>query len=261
VDLNRNWDAHWDGTSVIGMQPGAAAFSEPETSALRDDAQSYKPDMFVSVHSGSLGLFTPHAYSADPASEADQAAMTGVLNSLNPKYCNCGCGPSGSLVGYKSPGTSLDYMYDVLGVKFSMAVEIFDGLDSGPLGYKSSGFVESRSQISRNKARSGSLSRRHRWRGKQQHQRSPAALEPVLGFVEQDPPESAKDPTVFTNGAGVTEEPSGDALFPAPTTHEEGTCAAHYGPLNKDSLDKATANWAAFLVELIAKVYAARTPS
>lgn len=65
VDLNRNYDAHWvqvkDDYKQISSGP--SAFSEPETKAIRDSMKSFNADLFLSVHSGTLGMYTPHAYS------------------------------------------------------------------------------------------------------------------------------------------------------------------------------------------------------
>jgi hypothetical protein len=44
---------------------GPKPFSEPETQAVRDLLKEYKPNMYLSIHSGSAGLYTPHAYSMD----------------------------------------------------------------------------------------------------------------------------------------------------------------------------------------------------
>jgi len=32
---------------------------------LRDELTAFKPDIFLSVHSGTLGLYTPYAYSVE----------------------------------------------------------------------------------------------------------------------------------------------------------------------------------------------------
>ena len=65
VDLNRNWDDHWEaGDSMFGdTAPGSAAFSEPETRSFRDIAVKYPPTTFITIHSGTLGMYTPYAYS------------------------------------------------------------------------------------------------------------------------------------------------------------------------------------------------------
>lgn len=76
VDLNRNYKSHW--TSVKSHQllqehdpemvrtaPGPFAFSEAETQTVRDELKKFKPHAFFSIHSGTLALFTPYAYSKE----------------------------------------------------------------------------------------------------------------------------------------------------------------------------------------------------
>jgi hypothetical protein len=59
VDLNRNWDDHWEnGDNDWGdTAPGDAPFSEPETRSFRDIVVKYKPTTFITVHSGTLGMY------------------------------------------------------------------------------------------------------------------------------------------------------------------------------------------------------------
>jgi murein tripeptide amidase MpaA len=64
VDLNRNWDSHWQ--KVEGDEQtysGAAPFSEPETVALKNALEKYQPFLFLTIHSGTMGMYTPYAYS------------------------------------------------------------------------------------------------------------------------------------------------------------------------------------------------------
>jgi hypothetical protein len=68
VDLNRNWDAHWqaaDGTTAADSMPGSGPFSEAETQALRAVMLEFRPHMFLSVHSGTLGMYSPPAFAPD----------------------------------------------------------------------------------------------------------------------------------------------------------------------------------------------------
>jgi len=43
-------------------KPGSNPFSEIETQFVRDSVRSFKPLMFLSIHSGVFGLFYPYAY-------------------------------------------------------------------------------------------------------------------------------------------------------------------------------------------------------
>ena len=65
VDVNRNWPTHWhagDPRTAREQDPGAAPFSEPETRALRDALAARRPTLFLSVHSGTRGLYAPPAW-------------------------------------------------------------------------------------------------------------------------------------------------------------------------------------------------------
>eukprot|EP00743_Colponemidia_sp_Colp-15_P001225 GILK01001345.1.p1 GENE.GILK01001345.1~~GILK01001345.1.p1 ORF type:complete len:395 (-),score=42.11 GILK01001345.1:186-1370(-) len=129
VDLNRNWDDHWQAATVAGVgapetNSGSAPFSEPETRIFQQLAREYMPKVFLTIHSGTLGMYTPHAYDTKLA-VFNEGPMLDVLKKLNPKYCNCPAGAAGKEVGYLCPGTCLDYVYDVLGVPFAFAWEIY----------------------------------------------------------------------------------------------------------------------------------------
>jgi hypothetical protein len=125
VDLNRNWNDHWSNKGRGETYPGKKAFSEDETVVLRDLSKAFKPDVFLTVHSGTLGMYIPYAYSTNEVQGKTTPAMLDVLNKLNPKYCNCDVGAAGKQVGYLCPGTCLDFIYD-MGTKYSFAFEIYE---------------------------------------------------------------------------------------------------------------------------------------
>ncbi|OQA22057.1 MAG: Bacteriocin BCN5 [Chloroflexi bacterium ADurb.Bin360] len=61
VDLNRNWDYTWKPTATHGTRPvsaGTAAFSEPETAALRDLLLEKRPDAVIFYHSAMGVVFS-----------------------------------------------------------------------------------------------------------------------------------------------------------------------------------------------------------
>jgi len=52
--------------------------------------------------------------------------MKEILGIIKKKYCsNCDMGAPSKLIGYKSSGTCLDYIYDNLKVPYSLAWEIY----------------------------------------------------------------------------------------------------------------------------------------
>eukprot|EP00753_Platysulcus_tardus_P005461 PLAT13363.1.p1 GENE.PLAT13363.1~~PLAT13363.1.p1 ORF type:complete len:315 (-),score=80.38 PLAT13363.1:69-1013(-) len=124
VDLNRNWDAHWQpqGTTF----PGPAPWSEAETRQLKAWVDAFHPQVFITIHSGTLGLYAPYAYRKSlPVDDPRVPPMMAALRVVNDTFCRCPTGPAGLEVGYLCPGTCLDYVYDKLGAPFAYAVEIY----------------------------------------------------------------------------------------------------------------------------------------
>jgi hypothetical protein len=61
VDLNRNWDYHWQMTATHGTRPvyaGAAPFSEPETQALRDFIEEREISTAIFYHSAGAVIYS-----------------------------------------------------------------------------------------------------------------------------------------------------------------------------------------------------------
>jgi hypothetical protein len=126
VDLNRNWDMHWQqGTQSSGLSTGAHPFSEPETQLLRHIVEDYRPDTFISVHSGTIGLYMPWAYDTNSLAMRNEPAMMSVLHAVDENHCQCPFGAAGKEVGYACPGTCLDYVYDRLNASYAFAFEIY----------------------------------------------------------------------------------------------------------------------------------------
>lgn len=65
---------------------GPSAFSEIQTKTVRDSLINFKPDIFITVHSGVLGMYTPWAYKTEKAVD-NQENMMDVLERANEKYC------------------------------------------------------------------------------------------------------------------------------------------------------------------------------
>jgi len=132
VDLNRNWDEKWEPSpefSPADTNPGKNPFSEPETVIFRDDVSEYRPSSFVTIHSGTLGMYMPWAYDMEHLAKRNQPAMMKMLRDLDEDYCQCPFGAAGREVGYSCPGTCLDYVYDQLNTSYSFAFEIYVGQD------------------------------------------------------------------------------------------------------------------------------------
>jgi len=130
VDLNRNWDEEWqpdaaDGVSSVDTNPGPAPFSEPETKIFKAAVAEYQPTTFLTVHSGTKGMYMPWAYDMDHLAKRNQPEMMQILKTLDKNHCQCPFGAAGREVGYSCPGTCLDYVYDKLNVEYAFAWEIY----------------------------------------------------------------------------------------------------------------------------------------
>ncbi len=65
IDLNRNYKAHWNEVHddrLKHVNPGPFAFSERETQIVSNELMKAKPDVFMSIHSGTLGLYSSYGW-------------------------------------------------------------------------------------------------------------------------------------------------------------------------------------------------------
>lgn len=128
VDLNRNWDEKWikdEATFQDDVNPGPHPFSEPETRIFKQLVMDYKPTTFLTVHSGTRGLYMPWAYDTEHLAVRNQRAMMEVLREVDAKHCQCPFGAAGKEVGYSCPGTCIDWVYDQMKAPYAFAFEIF----------------------------------------------------------------------------------------------------------------------------------------
>jgi len=130
VDLNRNWDEEWQPEAAfdtVDTNPGPKPFSEPETQVFKDLVTNYKPTNFLTVHSGTKGMYMPWAYDMEHLATRNQPAMLHILKALDKDHCECPFGAAGREVGYSCPGTCLDWVYDKLKTPYAFAFEIYTG--------------------------------------------------------------------------------------------------------------------------------------
>lgn len=127
VDLNRNWDERWKASKekYSEQNPGPRPFSEPETQIFKDLVMEYQPTTFLTVHSGTRGMYMPWAYDTKHLASRNQPSMMRILKKLDSKHCKCPFGAAGKEVGYACPGTCLDWVYDQLKAPYSFAFEIY----------------------------------------------------------------------------------------------------------------------------------------
>lgn len=128
VDLNRNWDEEWEANAPLDSSdtnPGTKPFSEPETRIFKKLVTTYKPTMFLTIHSGTKGMYMPWAYDMEHLATRNEPEMMEILKKVDSDHCECPFGAAGREVGYPCPGTCLDWVYDHLKTPYSFAFEIF----------------------------------------------------------------------------------------------------------------------------------------
>jgi len=248
VDLNRNWDDHWRRSLSKDTNSGRQAFSEEEVRILRDEAHRLRPDLFVSIHSGALGMYTPYAYSRARPSGAVEERMVKILHRLNPKYCDCDVGAAGKELNYLCPGTCLDYMFDKLHTPYAFAVEIWDGAH-GYSKQKSKPIQQKRLQqaMVETNAVAHVLDRVKTSAADEQASR----LQLGSCFIQQD----AHAHDHADADADVDTEADSTALFPSPRNSDLHTCLASFNPTNAEDYIATTDHWARALLDLITNVH------
>merc|ERR1719183_1739994 len=130
VDLNRNWDEEWQPVApfdTADTNPGPSAFSEAATQVFKELVSNYRPTNFLTIHSGTKGMYMPWAYDMKHLATRNQPAMMEILKKLDKNHCECPFGAAGKEVGYPCPGTCLDWVYDRLQTPYVFAFEIYAG--------------------------------------------------------------------------------------------------------------------------------------
>ena len=122
VDLNRNWDCSWQPTATWRgneVSPGAAPFSEPETSALRAYLTTLDPAVVVFYHSAANGVFAAGCPDVHQPS-MDLAAIYGSASGY-PIYER--------FFHYEVNGDASDYLSTLNIPSFSVELITHEGLD------------------------------------------------------------------------------------------------------------------------------------
>jgi hypothetical protein len=127
VDLNRNWDIEWGqhGAHHFGPYP----FSEPETQIMKQLIVEFAPTTFLSVHSGTIGMYMPWGTDGHMA-QRNQQEMFQLLMNVSDARCQCPVGAGGREVGYLFSGSSLDWVWANTNTSFSFTWEIYRGFGS-----------------------------------------------------------------------------------------------------------------------------------
>lgn len=144
VDLNRNFDWRFGGAGSSGdpgdpeEYRGPRPFSEPESRALRDLAERFRPHAFFSVHSGERQVFVPFVDSvsrggggaAAPArghAAAELRAVDRMCAASGGHFDRARSGVAWRLNEYPADGTLFDWAAGALGVPLSFCLEVYGG--------------------------------------------------------------------------------------------------------------------------------------
>ncbi len=135
VDVNRNCDWEWGGKGSSGSVKseeyrGTHAFSEPETRFVRDVANRYGIDAYLSMHTGAQFIFVPYSDTKSkliqrrhPTTEA-QLQLSSKIWSATAGFFT-GLGIVYELNDYTADGTIADYLAGSLSVPVSLTFELY----------------------------------------------------------------------------------------------------------------------------------------
>lgn len=129
VDLNRNWPVGFGGTGSSGnrgseVYRGPYAFSEPESSALRDLTRREHIALHVDFHAYGQILLYPWAYTGTPTRDRDRFAAIGdrMVSAMVAAH-GTPYRLSSAIEFYPAAGAMMDWMYGEAGA-LSYAIEL-----------------------------------------------------------------------------------------------------------------------------------------
>jgi len=149
VDLNRNYDFAW-GFDNSGSSPepesavyrGTAAFSEPETAAVRDFFLRNDFQALVTYHSFSQVIYYPWGYTRQPVENAERmkALAAGMAQHIWEVAGTVYRQGQSSLLSYLTNGETTDWAFGRYGIPaYTIELE--------PLGEQEGGFFNAESEI------------------------------------------------------------------------------------------------------------------
>ncbi|KAM3296541.1 hypothetical protein ACQJBY_038729 [Aegilops geniculata] len=94
---------------------------------MQELSKSFKPHIWVNVHSGMEALFMPYDHKNTTPDGAPSHLMRSVLENVNHRNFQDSClvGSGGGAVGYLAHGTTTDYLYDIAKVPMPFTFEIY----------------------------------------------------------------------------------------------------------------------------------------
>jgi carboxypeptidase T len=139
TDLNRNYDDHWGCCGLVSARPrssyfrGAAAFSAPETRAMRDFVEGYVFDgrqeirAAITFHASGRLILWPYGYTRTPVPDDMTNADHAILVALAKHMATLsGYKPEQASSLYVDSGTARDWYFGAQGI-FAFTFEVGTG--------------------------------------------------------------------------------------------------------------------------------------
>jgi hypothetical protein len=133
IDLNRNFNVHFsDGDSMPGAVDwrGEKSMSQVESKLLAKIGASFKPDLYIDVHTGAFATLTPLSYTTQDIPKDDMSALMNLLVAVKGSkgftFTSLPDAGQGSQLLYVAMGTTMDYFYEVLGTPYAYTWETYD---------------------------------------------------------------------------------------------------------------------------------------
>ena len=133
IDLNRNFNVHFsEGDSMPGAVDwrGENPQSEVESKLLAKIGASFKPDLYIDVHTGAFATLTPYSYTTEDIPKDDMTALMNLLvavkGSKSFTFTSLPDAGQGSQLLYVAMGTTMDYFYEELGTPYAYTWETYD---------------------------------------------------------------------------------------------------------------------------------------
>jgi len=133
TDPNRNWDFHWREVGASSdpcseSYAGPKAFSEPEVESLSQYLTSLPEPMFMylSLHSFSQLLLYPYGHTSTlPKNHKElEQIFNAAVGAMKRRYGTRYTGGNVYDAIYPAAGSSMDWVYGVLNVKYSFCYEL-----------------------------------------------------------------------------------------------------------------------------------------
>nr|XP_002121069.1 carboxypeptidase B-like [Ciona intestinalis] len=134
VDPNRNWDANWSGPGASASSCNDAYYGPSVMSEIEVRSQASfvgglsNVQAYIDIHAYSQYWMYPYAWTYSKTSDENLLNTIGVnsVNAIRDVHGMTYLTGSISEVIYQASGSTVDYMYDTLGIKCSFAAELRD---------------------------------------------------------------------------------------------------------------------------------------